>query len=236
MAVVTEPPWINKTSGISARNGTTTHTIPLGFTPTSGNFLQFVVGGAVTHTNAGWTERVAPVSNGELSVFTKTSDGTETTFVDTVNGSNFPVVWAAYEFPAGTTWTGSVSNANASTNNGFSQLTGLPGTAQVAFGVMGVYSGVGNGSAVITAATWTTPWVEDAEQAAVVSGTDGYSIAVGHQINVTATSITPTASITTSGSPGSTGDRQTVTWAINATPVPRWPRTGHGIRMFRLRG
>lgn len=213
MAVVPEPPWLNKTSGVSARNGTTTHTITLGFTPTSGNFLMFVVGGGVTHTNGSWTERAAPVANGELSVFTKTSAGTETTFTDTTNGSNYPVVWAAYEFLAGTTWTGSANSASGSGT--FVQLTGLPGTEQVVFGAMGVSSNTFNASN-ITTATWSAPWVEDAEvNNPYVSPTDGYDITIAHQLNVTATSITPTASTSYVSPPVGGVTRQAVTWALD---------------------
>lgn len=211
MAVTTEPPWINKTSGISARNGTTTHSISLGFTPSSGSFLVFVVGGAVTNTNAGWTERAAPVNSGELSVFTKTSDGTETTFVDTVNGSNYPVVWTAYEFPTGTTWTGSV-NATPTAET-WQQITGLPGTAQVVFGAM-LHAIGGASSANTYGAAWDSPWVEDSDQIVTLSGTDGAAVTVGHQINVTATSATPSATITRGGVWAVT-DRETVTWALD---------------------
>ena len=58
MAVTTEPPWINKTSGTAARNGTTSHTISFGFTSTTGNLLVVIISGDVTHTVTGWTEQL----------------------------------------------------------------------------------------------------------------------------------------------------------------------------------
>lgn len=217
MATVSEPCWINKTQGVAARNGTTTQTIPLGFTPTLGNFLMFVVGGAVTHTNALWTVRANPVNSGGLSVFTKTSDGTETNFVDTMNGSNYPLIWTAYEFLVGTTYTTSVQ-ANPTTFT-FSQVTGLPGTAQVVFGAAGIVMPT---VATTFSATWTNPLVEDSDQFAINATTDGYGMTVGHQINVMTTTFTPAVSVTTNAS---TGDRQMVTLALNvAVPIPQQPQ------------
>lgn len=214
MAVVTEPPWINKTTGTTLASGTTA-TLPLGFTPTSGNFLVVVVGGGVTNTNATWTERVAPVSSGELSVFTKTSDGTETTFVDTVNGANWTVNWTAYEFPAGTTWTSSTS-ANPTTDV-FPQLTGLPGTAQMVFGAL--TNNVSIAGLTNFTAVWSNPWVADAVLFFDKPATgDGSVMTVGHQINVTATSATPAATITRTGGT-SAADKQTVTFALDVAAL-----------------
>lgn len=173
---------------------------------------MFVVYGAVTHTNAAWTTRANPVSGGGLSFFTKTSDGTETTFVDTINGANWPVVWAAYEFPSGTTWTSSANNPSAAA--AWSLLSGLPGTAQVVFGAMGIVSSSGNGGNISTA-TWSGLWVEDTEISTIVSGTEGGSLMIGHQINVTATSITPTATVAFSGAAPGAVDSQTVTGALD---------------------
>jgi hypothetical protein len=211
VAVVTEPPYHNLNSGVAARNGTTNHVITFGFTPASGSLLVFLCFGPVTHTEdtGNWTERLQPVSSAELSVFTKTSAG-ETSISITHNGSNYQVAWVAYEFPAGSTWTGGIGASP--TTDTFSQLTGLPGTEQVVFGARG------RTSASATAATttaWPGGWVEDADLYSPPAANEGLTFTVGRQNNVTATSVTPSAT-TTYGGTWDTADRQHVTFAIDA--------------------
>lgn len=196
MAVVSEPPWLNFASGTAARNGTTSHTINFGFTSTSGSLLVVIMHGAVTHTVSGWTEQAQPVSSGELSLFTKTSAG-DSSITATHNGSNYPVNWVAYEFPAGSTLTGIDSTTGS--NDTMPGLTGLPGTEQVVIAALGrVTVGSETGGSIAPSA----PWVEDADLFTAASGTDGTYLAVIRQINVTATSITPTISPTYSGTWG----------------------------------
>lgn len=224
MAVVSEPPWLNRVSGTTVASGTTA-VFPFGFTASLGSFLVLVVGGAVTHTNTGWTEQLSPVTSGELSVFTKTSDGTESSFTDTVNGANYPVVCIIYEFPTGTTWTAGASNANIALSS-FQQVTGLPGTAQTVFGAQGEVVVTDGGG---LSSTWSNPWTKDGDftyNTNVNVGNDGYSIVVGHQINVTTTTATPAATVTRTGTAGA--DRQAVTWALNVAILLAAPTVNAG--------
>lgn len=211
MAVTTEPAWLNKTSGIAARNGTTSHTISFGFTSTSGSFLVVFIYGAVTHAATGWTEQLQPVSSGELSVFTKTSAG-DTSIALTHNGSDYPVAWVAYEFPAGATYTAGVGASP--TTDTFAALTGLPGTAQVVIAARGRATGASDASA---SSVWSAPWVEDADLTAPAAATDGTFLTVAHQLNVTATSVTPATTTTYVGT--FPADRQHVTVALNVPAI-----------------
>lgn len=214
MAVVTEPPWVNVGSGVAPRNGTTSHTIDFGFTSTTTNFLIFVVAGSVTNTVTGWTERLQPVSSAELSVFTKTS-AAESSITVTHNGSDYPVNWICYEFYTGTTWVNGSSSDSSGDADTFTALTGLPGSAVVVFG--GRCRGVNGGTSA--SSTWTAPWVEDYDTFTADGVTDGVYLTVGRQNNVTATSITPSASSTYGGSWG-VQDRQHVSFAVEATVAP----------------
>ncbi len=194
-------------SGIAARNGTSSHTIPFGFTSTSGSLLCVVVFGGVTHDASGWTEQLSPVSSGELSVFTKTSAG-DSSITVTHNASNYPVAWAAYEFPAGSSYTvGSSDNASSDT---FPGLSGLPGTEQLIIAARGRIAG---GSESGAGTTWTAPWVESVDLFTAASGTDGCYLTIGVQPDYTGTSITPTASTTYDGTWG-VGDREKAVFAI----------------------
>lgn len=208
MATTTEPPWLNMASGTAPRNGTTSHTINFGWTSASGSLLAVFVYGAVTHAVTGWTEQEQPINSGELSLFTKTSTG-DTSITVTHNGSNYPVQWIAYEYPAGTTFTG--SDADFDTVEAFTTLSGLPGTAQV---ILAARGRVATTSETGASSTWTTPWVEDADLFIAPSPTDGCYMTVGHQINVTATSVTPAATTTYSGT-WSAPDRQRIVAAFN---------------------
>lgn len=211
---------VNSANGISARNGTTTHTISFGFTSTAGNLLVFVVAGAVTHTNAGWTEQLQPVNSGELSVFTKTSTG-DSSFTDTVNGSNYPLAWQVWEFSAGSSYVAGVSNNNvsrgtsgAATNWG-NTLTGLPGTA---VRVIAANSDTQTAGGVVSmSSAWTSPFSGVADVGTpAASGTDGVSLCIGQATGVTATSILPNWSPTWSNGTG-TGwsfDMQQILFAI----------------------
>lgn len=224
MAVVSEPPWLNQSSGTAARNGTTSHTISFGFTSTSGSLLVFVVFGAVTHTVSGWTEQLSPVNSGELSVFTKTSAG-DTDITVTHNGSNYPVTWAAYEFPAGSSYTAGTSDSASS--DAYPALSGLPGTEQVIIAARGRTAA--SASETSASAAWSAPWVEDADQFVAFATTDGGHLTVAHQINVTSTSITPTDTPTYGGSWG-TPDREKVVFALDvAAGSPEVAATGVAV-------
>lgn len=214
MGVTTEPPWVNFSTGVAARNGTTTHAINFGYTSTSGSLLCVLVFGGVTNTVAGWTKQAGPVSSGELSLFTKTSAGDSSISV-THNAANYPSAWAAYEFYTGSTLT-AVDSDNASAET-FTGLTGLPGTAQVIIGARGRIAGSTAATGASTA--WIAPWVADVDSFTVFATTDGCYLTVGRQINVTATSITPSATTTYSGT-WAVNDREKINFAINAVQPP----------------
>lgn len=199
-------PWLNIGSGLAARNGTTSHTVSFGFTSTSGSLLLFLAYGAVTHAATGWTVVESPTSSGQLAMLTKTSAG-DSSITLLHNGSNYPVGWTVYELPAGSTITTS-DNAGDSADT-FPTIT-LPGTAQVVIAARGRVAG---GSETGASTTWTSPLVEDSDVFTAASGTDGLTLAVGHQIGVTATTYTPAAATTYSGTWGA-GDRQRVAVAI----------------------
>jgi fibronectin-binding autotransporter adhesin len=208
VAVTTEPPWLNKISGTAPRNGTTSHTINFGFTSTSGSYLACFIHGAVTNTASGWTKQAGPVATGECALLTKTSTG-DSSITVTHNGSNYAVHYVIYEFPAGTTLTGIDSTTGS--NDTMIGLSGLPGSEQVVIGAVGR---VAIGSETGASATWTAPWVEDGDLFVAASGTDGAFFTVGHQINVTAASITPTTSISYTGTWGN-NQREKISVAFN---------------------
>lgn len=218
MGTTTEPPWVHKSQGVASRNGTTTHVVTFStdgdapFTPTNGNVLVVVVFGAVTHTVSagGWTEQQQPVSSGELSIFTVTASGTTSISV-AHNGSNYPMSFCVYEFPAGSTIT--ASNGFADSSDTFTALAGLPGTPQLIIAAAGrVMASVG---ATAGSAVWTAPFVEDADQFVGFATTDGGWMTVAHAINVTSTSVTP-AYTATYGGTQVINDREHVILAINA--------------------
>lgn len=213
MAVVSEPPWLNQSSGTAARNGTTSHTIGFGFTSASGSLLVAIIHGAVTHTVSGWTEQAQPVATGELSLFTKSSAG-DSSITVTHNGSDFPVNYVIYEFPSGSTFTGIDSTTGS--DDTMPGLSGLPGTEQVIIGALGR---VTVGSETNGSISPSAPWVEDGDLYAAASGTDGSYLAVVRQINVTSSSITPTISPTYSGT-WSNGSREKISAAFDVAAAP----------------
>lgn len=221
MAVTTEPPWLNRTSGVSARNATSTHTIPFGWTAGTGTFLVVVISGSVTNANSGgWTERLQPVNNTELSVFTKTGAG-ESSITITNNAANYPVAWIAYQFAVGTTWTNGIG-ATAS-NDTFPALGSLPGSAQVIFAARS-RSAIAADS--VGSTVWPTPWVEDLDVTTPKNVTDGVFLSVAHQINFTGTTITPTS--TPEYTSSFTASRQHVVFALDvavAAALPAQPWT-----------
>lgn len=216
MAVTTEPPWLNKASGTAARNGTTSHTISFGFTSTSGSLLAVFIHGAVTNTASGWTKQAGPVATGECSLFTKISAG-DSSITVTHNGSNYPVNYVIYEFPTGSTVTGVDSTTGSSDT--LVGLTGLSGAPQVTIAAIGR---VAIGSETGASATWSGSLVEDGDLFVAASGTDGSYFTVGHQINVTASSWSPTVSISYTGTWGN-GQREKISAVFDvaaaSTPV-----------------
>jgi hypothetical protein len=217
----TEPPWLNFASGTAPRNGTTSHTITFPFTPTAGSYLSVFIYGAVTHTVAGWTEPEQPVAAGECSLFVKTAAGTvgtpssDTSITVTHNGSNYPVNWVAIEWVTGTTLTGSVSTND--TTDPFLSLGGLPGTPQVVIAVKG--RNVSDAGSTGASTAWSGSWVGDVDLFTAQGVTDGAFLAVGHIINETGTTSSPTGTTTYSGT-WSTTNRERITVAFDVVAPP----------------
>jgi len=219
---VTEPPWLNRNSGVSRTNAAS-ETINFGFTAAVGSKLVFIIGGAVTHAvlAGGWVERFSPVNSAELALFeadaTSSPDNRSSITVDH-NGSNYPCPWECIEFPAGTVYTTGTS-ANGSGSVTFPNLPGLPGTEQVVIAAFGVGH---TSSAGAASATCSSPWVEDVDSDTPLGGSpsaDGHWLYTMHAINITASNITPTFSETGySGSGNFASDNQRVVVAY-AVPV-----------------
>ena len=218
MGVTTEPPWLHKTVGVAAGNGTNAHTITFStfgdapFTPADGSLLAVFVFGAVTHTVSagGWTEQAEPVNSGEMSLFTVTASST-TSITITHNGSNYPIGVAVYEFAAGSTFLAAIGAAGAGTDV-FPALSGLAAVEKVVIGARGRTEVNGTSGA---STVWTNSYVQDASlYQATAGGAEGFYMTVGHKINDTATSVTPTATTTYTGT-WPTTDRQRVTSAFN---------------------
>jgi hypothetical protein len=107
--------WINFSSGQSARNGTTGHTLTVD-QPAENSFLVLLVSSPSPPAAApsGWAQEVTAVSNGGITAFTKIAAGTETSIPLTLNHSNFAVEYALMEFYEGTAWGGDASQNEAS--------------------------------------------------------------------------------------------------------------------------
>lgn len=219
------PGPINTSYGIVAGNGTTTHTINFTtdgsspFTPTNGRLLVFIIGGAVTNTNAGgWTEQLQPVSGCELSVFTITASST-TSITITNNGSNYPETWWVFEFAAGSVYQAGTSNLPTVGTSGVSRawgntLSGLSGTSATI--IAAVSSGNTSGGSVTFTTAWSAPFTLVSNQTApATGGADGLGMGVASTTGYTSTSVQPTWTPTWSN-PGSgwSPDFQQVLFAI----------------------
>lgn len=195
--------WLNRTAGILARNGTSSHTLTFStdgdapFTPTNGRLLVVVVAGGVTHSwPGGWTEQLQPVNNAELSVATATASSTSSVTI-THNGSNYPVAYAAYEFASNASWVTGVGASNTASTAASPDLSGLPGTAVSVF--WSACSTIPTDTSARDA-TWTAPAVEDVDLYTAGAATDGVWLTVAVENNVTTTTKTgATPTINTTG-------------------------------------
>lgn len=190
VATTPQPVWTRRTAGVGARDGTAAHT--LSFTPASpGALLVAVVTGGVTSTAAspGWTKRLSPVTQVELAVFTCSASGGETSLTLTHNGSNYPINYVVYEFPAGTSWVDGAGNAN-----GWSPaLSSLPGTPVVAVTALAMASA--NLADPAVQADWGYCWTEDVDTMTPYDGvTDGVYLTAGWRQLYTDTSVSPALS------------------------------------------
>lgn len=178
--------WVARTSGSALRDGTNTRTLTFS-AASAGSFVMAVVSGPVTSTatSPGWTKRLSPVDNTELAVFTLNASGGETSLNLTHNGSNYPLNYVIYEFPAGTSWVAgdSVSNGDAP------GLTGLPGTPVTVFAALSMAS---DSPSDYTDMTWGHRWIEDVDLLVPSDNvTDGAHLGVGWTSHIVRTSINP---------------------------------------------
>lgn len=195
--------WVNRAVFQAPRNGSASHTIDpssttglvsgAAFTPTAGRLLVVVVEGAVTSsTPSGWTlpSGGSAISESGLYVWYRTAAGGDT-FTTTHNAPNYPVVFAVYEFPAGSTFVKSVAATSVSNTAANPNLTGLSGT-NVIFGVKGT---VMASPWTYGGAVWSSGYVEDYDDFVPYSGTDGYWLTIAAQEGITTSSAQPTATI-----------------------------------------
>lgn len=195
--------WINHVTIDGPRNATSTHTVnPASgtvltgtlFTPTAGNLLVCVADGAVTSTTpTGWTLPAggSAINNCGLYVWYRTATGGDT-FTTTHNGSNYPVGFDIYEFPAGSTFTGCVSATGVAYNGGAGPtLSGLTGT-----NLLCAASSQGlPGTTPVSTATWSDG-TEAVDAGAAGAATDGYSYSLTYLEDSTLTSWSAAATLT----------------------------------------
>lgn len=171
-------PWIARSAGIAARNGTTEHTIS--FTPAQvGSLLVAVVAAPLTWDNtaltSGWTQRLNVSFNEALTVFTRSANaGDMTLHISHGIENNVPMAYVVYEFPAGSSWQGS---STSGTPNTFPTLSGLSGSPTV---FAAVADRLPIGSSPSGGFDWRYFWSDDYDQKELPGVTDGVSMNVGY--------------------------------------------------------
>lgn len=218
------PAYLNFVAVGASRNGTFTHAVDPSsatdvvagtpFSPTVGRRLVCVAEGSVTSTTpAGWTLPTdgSAILNSGLYVWHRIAAGGDT-FTTTHNSSNFPVAYAIFEFPAGTTFVGSVSATSQNTAAANPNLTGLTGLNTV----MGVAGWADNVSTGAIAGTWDSPNVAALDINVDFSTTDGYWLGICFQDAYASGSYAPVPTI---ASP-SNGSSERLTFAVNVPSAP----------------
>jgi hypothetical protein len=207
--------WLNENSGVAARNGTDTHTVPFGFTSTSGSLLVFIAAGSVTHDASGWTQQLAPVQFAELAVFTKVSVGDDEIVV-THNSDNYPMDWQIFEFAEDSTYLDGAEEATGGSGDSrtWPVLSGLTSNPKTIIAAVCRSSGLASGTASI--ASWAITTNELRDLLTLGNATEGIYHGVAYEEDVTATSVTPTATMTVGGVPFSgSAQYQMVVFAID---------------------
>lgn len=204
--------WVNRSLVPAPRNGTNSHTVE--FTPASaGSLLLCVVEGAVTSTTpSGWTlpSGGSAVNNTGLYVWWKIASAGESSLTTTHNGSNYPAGFVVYEFPAGSSFVGSVSDASVLHPAANPPLSGLSGT-NLLFGVVGA-GAVSTNAAGSTAWSGTPSPTEDFDLLVVQAGSDGYLFSIGYAEDAAVESWQPTGAVTATGT---SSTKETLTFAVN---------------------
>jgi len=211
--------FINHVAIAGPRNGTTTHTVdPNGgtvaagtnFTPTAGRFLVVVVEGPVTSTTpTGWTLEASAVNATGLYAWSRVAAGADT-FTTTHNAANYVVMFHWFEFAAGSTWVGDVTNNAVAAANANPNLTGLTGTNVVMAAKASVDAA---NDAIAISGAWSASTIEILDyHDQDIGTTDGYWLGIGYQTGYTSASYQPTCTVTGTGTPC-----ETITFAVNAT-------------------
>lgn len=125
-------PWLNHAL-VPVNSGPALGTqYNFGFTPTSGSLLVVIGASQTTWTTpAGWTAQASLVGGTGSYLYTKTSNGTETSFTTDHNGTGnaaYPGFVEVFEFAAGLTLkafsSGALANAATDTMPALGSLTG----------------------------------------------------------------------------------------------------------------
>jgi hypothetical protein len=221
--------WLNHAAIATPGNGTNSHTVTpnttaiagTGFTPTAGNLLVLVVEGAVTSTTpTGWTLGGSAINNTGLYVWYRVAAGNDS-ITTTHNGSNYPVVFDWYEFPAGTTWAGAANNNNVTSGSAGPTLSGLTGSTNfVAYSAATISTS--------TADNYSYTWSKGTEAVdtcapRTTAGTDGYMYSTAYQDNYAAA--TASAAATISGS--YLANQERLVWAVKQpATATQWTLSG----------
>lgn len=216
------PPWTNFVAIAAPANGTNSHTVSPSsgnvvagalFTPKPGRLLVVIAYGSVTSsTPSGWQLRDSEVNFGGLYVWTKTADGgSADDFTTTHNGSNYPAIFAIFEFAEGSSWVASNGTVNLAGNAANPALTGLSGSPLV----IAVKAGADSTAGSTATGTWSGETEELIDHNVDLSGSiDGYWFHLGYAANYESSTYQPTSTRT-----GMTGNCEAITLAIDAVPL-----------------
>lgn len=222
--------WINHVAIATPRNGTTTHTVSPNsgtvssgtlFSPTAGNLLVCLAEGGVTSTTpAGWTLPTggSAVNSSGLYLWWITAAGGDT-FTTTHNGSNYPVVFDFYEFPAGSTFVkAAAATAVANTSSAGPTISSLTGTNLIC-GSLGhnIPTGATGPSVVWGSGT------ELLDVNTLFSTTDGYLYSLAYLEDSVLTSTSMSTTVTVSGGTATTNERLIFAVNVAAGGAPAIP-------------
>ncbi len=178
LAMTRSIPWTARSSGVLTHNGTTAHTIP--FTPAQAGSLLVAVASCPDESTAvtsGWTRQLSTVYDSALDVFTHTASAGDALLQISHTGSNFPLHYVVYEFPAGSSWCTSATTTFSTT---YPDLTGLPGTPVAVFAAMSMrrIAADNPGGATLS---WRYFWNTDFNQETLHNGvTNGVFTNIGY--------------------------------------------------------
>jgi len=223
--------FTNHVALVAPANGSFTHTVdpssgvPMAgtpFTPTAGRLLLCVVDGAVTTWGPGGNGTAPPdwsrlgtgeseaVNNTGLYVFWKTAAGSDTIAM-THNGSDYPVIAHFFEFPTGSTFTGSVKNASIGETQANPTLSGLTGTKFVMAAKTHGHTDPNN--------TYSTVW--DSPNKGVLHYTHGapnaFLISICYQAGYASATYAPTCTVLRAG------NYESLTFAVDVATEPEPP-------------